>query len=77
MSSGTSEVMRRVTRRLTRLLLPSPGSLCGDSSGDLVKAPDLSPPSALIKPISDEMEPISPTSQAGNRPAQRKPGGIQ
>lgn len=30
-----------------------------------------------INPIRDETVPISPTSQFGNRPAQRKPGGIQ
>lgn len=37
----------------------------------------LLPVSIWIKPIRDETVPIRPTSQIGNRPAHRKPGGIQ
>lgn len=37
----------------------------------------LLPVSICIKPIRDEMVPIRPTSQIGNRPAHKKPGGIQ
>lgn len=36
-----------------------------------------SPSFILIKPTREEIVPISPTSQGGNRPAQRKPWGIQ
>lgn len=37
----------------------------------------VSPALIWIKPITDETVPISPTNQLGNRPAHRKPGGIQ
>lgn len=43
----------------------------------VLSAWSLLPVSIWLKPIRDEMVPIRPTSQLGNRPAHRKPGGIQ